>query len=377
MNTIYLDNAATTPLSPTVIQAMQEVLEKQFGNPSSTHQLGRKAKALVEQVRKAIAKQLQVSASEIFFTSGGSEADNTVLRSAILDLGVERIITSRIEHHAVLHTLEALQEKHAITVAYVNLDANGAVDLKHLEALLSAQPHKTLVSLMHVNNEIGNLLPIQQVAALCQQYQVLFHSDTVQGIGHYSYNLKTLPIDFLAVSAHKFHGPKGVGFLFARKGSKLKGLLTGGAQERGMRAGTECTHNIVGLGVAFQEAYTNLEADTKHIKALKSYFIKALKTNFEVVFNGNSGDLTKSSYTILNVRFPNAKNKMLLFTLDMKGLAISEGSACQSGAQQGSHVLQHVLDNEALNQASLRFSFSKYTTFEQLDQTITILKTAL
>ena len=377
MNTIYLDNAATTPLSPTVIQAMKETLEQQFGNPSSTHQLGRKAKALVEQVRKDIAKQLQVSAGEIFFTSGGSEADNTVLRSCVIDLGVQRIITSRMEHHAVLHTIEVLKEKHPITIEYVNLDTNGAVDLKHLEALLTEQTEKTLVSLMHVNNEIGNLLPIEQVATLCQQYQALFHSDTVQGIGHYSYNLKTLPIDFLAVSAHKFHGPKGVGFLFARKGSKLKGLLTGGAQERGMRAGTECTHNIVGLGVAFQEAYANLEQDSEHIKALKTYFIKVLKANFEVAFNGNSEHLAKSSYTILNVRFPESKNKMLLFTLDMKGLAVSEGSACQSGAQQGSHVLQQVLNNEALNQASLRFSFSKYTTFEQLDQTITILKTAL
>jgi len=378
MNPIYLDNAATTPLSPKVIEAMTVVLQANYGNPSSTHQLGRKAKALVEQVRKDIAKQFKVSASEIFFTAGGTEADNTVLRSAVQNLDITRFISSKIEHHAVLHTLEALAKKHTIQIDFVNLDANGAVDLNHLETLLQDKSQKTLVSLMHVNNEIGNLLDIKAVAALCQEYKVLFHSDTVQGVAHFDYDLSQLPIDFMAVSAHKFHGPKGVGFLFARKGSGIKGLITGGEQERGLRAGTESVHNIVGLGTAFKEAYTKLEKDSTYIKDLKAYFIKALKTNFpDISFNGNSGDLDKSSYTILNVRFPSSQNKMLLFTLDMKGLAVSEGSACQSGAHLGSHVLQEVLDKAQLNQASLRFSFSKYTTKEALDKAIIILKESL
>lgn len=378
MNTIYLDNAATTPLSTEVIQAMTDALQHSFGNPSSTHQLGRKSKALVEQVRKNIAKQFNVSAGEIFFTAGGTEADNSVLRSAIFNLGVTRIITSKIEHHAVLHTLDALKESHNIQVDFVQLDHIGKVDLMHLEELLNSTAQKTLVSLMHVNNEIGNLLPIQQVADLCQKYQALFHSDTVQGVGHFNYDLTTLPIDFMAVSAHKFHGPKGVGFLFARKGSKLKGMITGGEQERGFRAGTESVHNIVGLGAAFNEAYLNLTKDSAYIKTLKAYFIQALKANFpDISFNGNSADLEHSAYTILNVRFPSSQNKMLLFTLDMKGLAVSEGSACQSGAHLGSHVLQEVLDNTQLNQASLRFSFSKYTTQEELDKAIIILKESL
>ena len=377
MNTIYLDNAATTPLSPEVIKAMTQVLTENYGNPSSTHQLGRKAKALVEQVRKDIAKQFKVSAGEIFFTAGGTEADNTVLRSAVNNLGVSRIISSKIEHHAVLHTLEDLKEKNAIQIDFVKLDANGAIDLEHLEALLQDKKQKTLVSLMHVNNEIGNLLALEKVAQLCQEYQALFHSDTVQGVAHFDYDLSQLPLDFLAVSAHKFHGPKGVGFLFARKGSKIKGLLTGGEQERGLRAGTESVHNIVGLGTAFKEAYKNLTEETAHISNLKRYFIKNLNENFEVAYNGNSGDLDKSSHTILNVRFPQSQNKMLLFTLDMKGLAVSEGSACQSGAHLGSHVLQEVLTPTQLNQASLRFSFSKYTSYEALDKALIILKESL
>jgi cysteine desulfurase len=378
MNPIYLDNAATTPLSPEVIKAMTVAMQESFGNPSSTHQLGRKAKALVEQVRKDLAKQFKVSAGEIFFTSGGTEADNTVLRSAVSNLNITRFITSKIEHHAVLHTLDALKEKYQIQIDFVDLDANGAVDLKHLEKLLKDKAPKTLVSLMHVNNEIGNLLDMQAVAQLCQEHQALFHSDTVQGVAHFDYDLSQLPIDFMAVSAHKFYGPKGVGFLFARKGSGIKGLITGGEQERGLRAGTESVHNIVGLGTAFKEAYTHLDKDSTIVKGLKAYFIQELKHHFPTVsFNGNSGDLEKSSYTILNARFPSASNKMLLFTLDMKGLAVSEGSACQSGAHLGSHVLQEVLDKEQLNEASLRFSFSKYTTKEALDQAIIILKGSL
>ncbi len=378
MNTIYLDNAATTPVSPEVIAVMTQVLNNNFGNPSSTHQLGRKAKALVEQVRKDIAKQLGVSAGEIFFTSGGTEADNTVLRSAVNNLGVTRIITSKIEHHAVLHTLDELQQTSPLEVIFVTLDGKGMIDSKQLETLLAQSDAKTLVSLMHVNNEIGNLLPIQEIAEICKEHQALFHSDTVQGIGHFDYDLKTLPIDFMAVSAHKFHGPKGVGFLFARKGSKLKGMISGGEQERGLRAGTESVHNIVGLGKAFSEAYKNLDKDSKHIANLKEYFIQELQKHFpDVCFNGNSAHETDSSYTILNVRFPSSTNKMLLFTLDMKGLAVSEGSACQSGAHLGSHVLQEVLNNDELKQASLRFSFSKYTTKAMLDKAIIILKESL
>lgn len=379
MNTIYLDNAATTPVSPEVIDVMTQVLNTSFGNPSSTHQLGRKAKTLVEQARKDIAKQLGVSAGEVFFTAGGTEADNMVLRAAVNHLGIKRIITSKIEHHAVLHTLEALQETtNSLEVVFVALDDKGMVDSKQLAQLLATSSQKTLVSLMHVNNEIGSLLPIQEIAEICKEHQALFHSDTVQGVGHFNYDLKTLPIDFMAVSAHKFHGPKGVGFLFARKGTKLKAMISGGEQERGMRAGTESVHNIVGLGKAFSEAYKNLVKDSKYIANLKEYFIQELQKHFpDVCFNGNSAHKTASSYTILNVRFPSSSNKMLLFTLDMKGLAVSEGSACQSGAHLGSHVLQEVLSNEELKQASLRFSFSKYTTKEMLDKAIIILKESL
>lgn len=376
MKSVYFDNAATTQLRQSVIDAMAEVLSNTYGNPSSTHVFGRKAKALLEQARKDIAKLLNVSAGEIVFTSGGTEADNMVLRGAVRDLGIKTIITSKIEHHAVLHTAQQLQNEYDIALKYVNLDDRGGLDMQHLELLLSDSKN-ALVSLMHVNNEIGNVLDINETAKLCKQYGALFHSDTVQSIGHYRLNLQEIPIDFIAVSAHKFHGPKGVGFAFIRKNSGMNPLIIGGEQERGLRAGTESIHNIVGLHKALSLAYEHLDKESTYIKEIKEYFIHDLRANFpDVKFNGYSADLTKSKHTILSVRlpFPPEKADTLLFQLDLKGVACSRGSACQSGSTKTSHVLEEILDNHSLSQPSLRFSFSKFNTKEEIDYVINVLK---
>jgi len=374
---VYFDNAATTPISPNTVSAITECLLQYFGNPSSSHSFGRSAKAKIEQVRKDISKQLSVTASEVFFTSGGTEADNLILNSAVRDLGVTRIITSKIEHHAVLHCVLALQKQFNIEVCYVNIAPNGSVDYNHLEQLLQENKLKTLVSLMHVNNEIGNLLDIEQVGHLCKHYQALFHSDTVQSIGHYPLNLNDSLLDFCAVSAHKFHGPKGVGFAYIRKNSGLHPLIYGGEQERGLRAGTESVHNIVGLGVAFNDAYANIEKDTNYITDLKSYFISEIKQAIpNIQFNGLSADLEKSTYTIVSLLLPIANHKAntLLFKLDLKGIACSQGSACQSGSNKGSHVLAEILSADDLKKTALRFSFSKYNTKEEVDYVVEALK---
>jgi len=376
MKQVYFDNAATTQIRDEVIDAMINVMKNNFGNASSSHSFGRSSKSLVENSRKQIASHFNVSASEIVFTSGGTEADNLVLRSAVRDLGITHIITSKIEHHGVLHTLNQLENEYDILVSYVNLDAEGQVDLEHLKELLQTNK-KTLVSLMHINNEIGNLLDIKKVADLCKENNALFHSDAVQSVGHYEIDLQDVPIDFLAASAHKFHGPKGVGFAFLRKGSGLKPLIFGGEQERGFRAGTECVHNIVGLEKALSLAYANLEAESKHIKEIKKYFIEQLKANIpNVCFNGSSGDMTKSSYTSFNVCLPIPPNRsaMLLFQLDLKGIACSKGSACQSGSIKGSHVLNEILCDEDKQKPSLRFSFSIYNTKDEVDYVVGVLK---
>ncbi|QXP59139.1 cysteine desulfurase family protein [Olleya sp. HaHaR_3_96] len=376
MKPVYFDNAATTQLRPEVIDKMTKVMQDCYGNASSTHSFGRSAKAMVEQARKTVAKHLNVSASEIVFTSGGTEADNLVLLSAVRDLGVKNIITSRIEHHAVLHTVAQLEGEYGVSINYVDLDKNGQVNYAHLEQLLQS-PDKTLVSLMHVNNEIGNILDIKRVADLCKQNQALFHSDTVQSIGHYKLDLQEIPIDFMAVSGHKFHGPKGVGFAFIRKHSGLKPLIFGGEQERGHRAGTESVHNIVGLEEALKLSYDNLEEEKIYITDLKTYFIQQLEANFPGVgFNGDSADFEKSTYTVLNVRLPIAEEKalILLFQLDLKGIACSKGSACQSGSSKGSHVLSQILSETDLLKASLRFSFSRFNTKEEIDYVIDVLK---
>lgn len=376
MKQVYLDNAATTALRPEVINRMTEVLANTYGNASSTHSFGRSAKALLEQCRKNIADYFNVSASEIVFTSGGTEADNLALRSAVRDLGVTEIITSKIEHHAVLHTAEQLLKEYNIKISYVNLNGCGMIDYTHLEDLLKASD-KGMVSLMHVNNEIGNVLDIEHVAKLCKENNALFHSDGVQSVGHFKLDLQAIPVDFLAASAHKFHGPKGVGFCFVRKESGLKPLIFGGEQERGHRAGTESIHNIVGMDEALKIAYTNLEIEKEKIISVKSYFIDQLKKALPTVsFNGNCEDRANSTYTLVNVCLPlePSKGPMLQFQLDLKGIACSKGSACQSGSSQQSHVLAEILDEEKLKYPSVRFSFSVFTTTEEIDYTINVLK---
>lgn len=377
MQKVYLDSAATTQPRPEVIAKMQDALANFYGNPSSTHSFGRAAKTQIEKARKTIAKQLNASPSEIIFTSGGTEADNMILTSAVVDLGVKHLVTSRIEHHAVLHTVEALQETHGIRVSYVNLDEFGSPDIADLKSILQAATEKTLVSLMHVNNEIGNMIDIDAFAAVCKEYQVYFHSDTVQSVGHWEWDLAKTPVDFLTAAAHKFHGPKGVGFAFIRKNIPLKPMIHGGEQERGFRAGTEPFHNIVGLEEAFVLAYENLEQERSYVSELKSYFIERLKTEIPgVKFNGHSADAFKSTYTLVNVCLPLSleKGALLLFQLDLKGISCSKGSACQSGSDTGSHVLNEILKQEDLDKPSVRFSFSKFNTKAELDYVVECLK---
>ncbi|MCC8360225.1 cysteine desulfurase family protein [Salinimicrobium sediminilitoris] len=377
MRKVYFDNAATTQIREEVVDRMAQVMREVYGNPSSTHAYGRSAKTLIEQARKTVAKTLNVAASEIIFTSGGTEADNLILNSAVRDLGVKRIITSRIEHHAVLYTLNKLHEVFGTEILYVNLDDCGRVDLQHLEELLNASEEKTLVSLMHVNNEVGNLLDIKKTGDLCKKYNALFHSDTVQSIGHYELDLSKIQVDFTAVSAHKFHGPKGVGFAYIRKNSGLQPLIFGGEQERGFRAGTEAVHNIVGLEEALKLAYENLEEEKEYVTSLKRYFIDLLKKEIpEAKFNGECDDFDNSTYTLINVCLPMTQEKalMLLFQLDLHGIACSKGSACQSGSNQGSHVLSAFLSEDDLKKPSLRFSFSRYNTKEEAEYVVTVLK---
>jgi cysteine desulfurase len=377
MNAIYLDNAATTSMYAEVIEVMQTSMAENFGNPSSTHQFGRKAKATVETARKNIAKHFNVSAAEIIFTSSGTEADNLILYNAVLNLGVRRIITSRIEHHAVLHTCDFLKKSENVSLEYVNVDGFGNIDVLHLETLLTASKEKTLVSFMMINNEIGNLLPINKIVDLCKKNNALFHSDTVQAIGHYKIDLQATMVDFIVASAHKFHGPKGVGFAFFRKGFGILPMLHGGDQEKGARSSTENVHAILGMEKALEIAHTVLEADKSYVESLKIYFMNELKQlSDKIEFNGLSGDLELSSYTILSVRFP-VQNEMLLFSLDLAGIAVSGGSACQSGSNKGSHVLSEVLKNGEEDKTSVRFSFSKFTNKEDIDFTISKLQEIL
>ncbi|WP_067146349.1 cysteine desulfurase family protein [Pseudotamlana agarivorans] len=373
---VYFDNAATTPLREAVITRIAEVMKSQFGNPSSSHSFGRLSKTLVEKSRKTIAKYLNVSAGEIIFTSGGTEANNFILKSAIKDLGVTHIITSRIEHHAVLNTVKQLELDNSIKVSYVNLDAKGDVDFNHLEALLQTED-KTLVSLMHINNEIGNILDLKRVSDLCKAQQALFHTDAVQCIGHYKLDLEVIAVDFLTASAHKFHGPKGLGFAFLRKNSGIQPLIVGGEQERGLRAGTENVPSIVGMETALILAHNNFETEFEFLKSLKHYFIEKLTTEIpNIAFNGQSNDLEKSSHTLLNVRLPLPEDKaaMILFQMDLKGVACSRGSACQSGSTKKSHVLEAILNDEDLQKPSLRFSLSVFNTKEEVDYVVDVLK---
>ncbi|TXD50372.1 MULTISPECIES: cysteine desulfurase family protein [unclassified Polaribacter] len=377
MKAIYLDNASTTKIDEEVLELMHISMQENFGNPSSTHQFGRKAKSAVETARKNIAKHFNVSAPEIVFTAGGTEADNLIINNAVLNLGVQRIVTSKIEHHAVLHTCEFFEKNHQIIVDFVNVDAFGNIDLIHLEELLSDSDDKTLVSLMQINNEIGNVLPVDEICVICKKYDAFFHSDTVQVIGHYQLDLKKNPIDFIVASAHKFHGPKGVGFAYFKKGFGILPMFHGGDQERGARSSTENVHSILGMEKALSIAMTDLEKDQKYIESLKLYFISRLKNiSDEIQFNGLSSNLQKSSYTILNVRFP-LNNDLFLFSLDMAGIAVSGGSACQSGSNKGSHVLAEILEDTESDKTSVRFSFSKFTTKEEIDMTVKKIKELL
>ena len=372
MKKVYLDNASTTQLRPEVVQEMSKVLLEDYGNPSSTHSFGRNAKSILELSRKAIAKQLNASSQEIIFTSCGTEANNWILRSAVKDLGVKRIVTSKIEHHAVLFTVQALQNEFEIQVDYVAIKPNGEIDITDLVDLLS-QDIKTLVSLMHVNNEIGTVLDLVKVGRICQQHNSLFHSDMVQSIGKTEIDLQILPVDFMVASAHKFHGPKGIGFAFVRKNSGIQPFFYGGDQEKGLRPGTEAVHQIAGMSKALELSYTNLDSEKNHISDLKNYLISQLEVefpNFEI--NGTQ----EGFYTIVNILLPFSEDKssMILFHLDMKGIAVSRGSACQSGSVRPSHVLAELLSSEDLKKPSLRISFSHFNTKEDLGLLIEGLK---
>ncbi len=368
MKPIYLDNAATTALDERVLEAMLPFMKGSYGNPNATHQFGRKPRSAVERARKQIADRLNVSPLEIYFTSGGTEADNIAIQGSVTGLGVKRIISSELEHHAVLETVEQLEKRGHIRFDRVRCREDGHIDLQHLEELLAETDTPTLVSLMHGNNEIGNLLPIKKVGELCRKYGAWFHSDTVQTLTHYPLDLDALPVDMVACSGHKFHGPKGIGFLYFDKKLTINPLIHGGGQERNMRGGTENVYGIVGLGEAFELGCSEMEENHRYIQGLKDHMIRQLEERIPgVEFNGDAKG--SSLYTVLNVRLPRMEEgDMLLFHLDIEGIAASGGSACSSGANEGSHVLNAMgVDTE---RPSVRFSFSKNNTREELDRTV-------
>lgn len=369
---VYLDNAATTPIDQEVLKEICGVMENCYGNPSSIHAYGREARTVVEKARKTIAALLHASPSEIFFTSGGTEADNTAIRCAITDLGIKHAITSEIEHHAVLHTLKALEKAGSIKLSFVEVDAKGNINLNHLEQLLQ-ENERTFVSLMHANNEISTLTNIEKVGQLCEQYNAVFHCDTVQTIGHFPHNLSNLKVHFIVGAAHKLHGPKGVGFLYINHKIKIKPFIHGGSQERNMRGGTENVYGIAGFAKALQLAYAEMETHKNYILGLKTYMMAQLLESIPgIQFNGET-DPDKSLYTVLNVSFPEMEMAdMLLFSLDIAGISASGGSACSSGTDIGSHVLTGI--GASPQRPAVRFSFSKYNTKEEIDYTVAKLK---
>ncbi len=372
MNRIYFDNAATTSLDPQVLEVMMPFLTEKFGNPSSIYSYGRETRMAIEQARKSVAKILNAHPAEIFFTSGGTESSNTAIMTAVRDLGCKHIITSSIEHHAVSHTVEYLDNADRVNVSYVKLLPDGHIDLEDLEKLLAATEAKTLVTLMHANNEIGNMLDIHAVGNLCKLYNAIFHSDTVQTVGHFPFDLRNTPIHFITGAAHKFHGPKGVGLLYINENVRIKPLIHGGGQERNMRAGTENLYGIVGLSKALEIATAAFEEESALIGTLKYYMYEALKKQVPgVSFNGDV--LGNSLYTVLNASFPKSeKSEMLLFNLDINNICASGGSACTSGADQGSHVIRAINNNP--NQIAVRFSFCKHNTKAEVDTVIEKLK---
>jgi cysteine desulfurase len=371
---VYFDNAATTPLDKEVADTMYKVMCQDFGNPSSTHAHGRQVRTLIEEARRTVARLLNCAPGEIFFTSGGTEADNMSIRQSVLTGEIKNIISSKIEHHAVLHTVEELAHQGKVNLHFVNLLPNGHVDLNHLEELLSTNPN-ALVSLMHANNEIGNLLDIDKVGEMCLKYSAIFQCDTVQTIGHYPLDLAKTHINFLACAAHKFNGPKGVGFIYINGKSKISPFITGGAQERNMRGGTENVYGIIGLAKALELAYANLEHEQKHIQDIKTYMIEKLRANIDgITFNGDTEG--SSLYTVLNANFPPTPiAEMILFKLDIAGISCSGGSACSSGSNVGSHVLGAL--NVSPDRPSVRFSFGKQNTKEEVDFVVEKLKEML
>ncbi len=366
---VFFDNAATTPLDPAVFEAIRPFFEELHGNPSSIHSHGRVVRSAVEKARKKVADLLNTSPSEIIFTSGGTEADNTALVSTVKTKGIRHVISSKIEHHAVLHTLQELEKEGLVEVHFVQLEDDGQIDYAHLESLLKAYP-KALVSLMHANNEIGNVTDIDRVGEMCEEYGASFHSDTVQTIGHFEHNLQALKVHAIVGSAHKLHGPKGIGFLYLRHDHKIRPFIHGGAQERNMRGGTENVYGIVGLAKAMELAYEKQQEHRTHIESLKRRMIEKLRAAIpDVHFNGTSADLSNSLYTVLNVCLPPSEdNDMLLFNLDINGVCVSGGSACSSGSNIGSHVLAELKRDQ--NRGAVRFSFSKYNTAQEVDYAV-------
>ena len=373
MTRIYFDNAATTPLDPEVLDAMLPFMREHFGNPSAIHAYGRKTRAAVEQARRKVAALLNCAPGEIIFTSGGTEADNMALNGAVRDLGVKHIISSPIEHHAVELVAHAIGHAGNAKAHWLRLHADGSPDLGHLEELLKAtQGQGVLVSLMHANNEIGTRIDLHEVGSLCRRYGALFHSDTVQTMGHYRFDLANTPVDFITCAAHKFHGPKGIGFLYVRNGATIKAAILGGSQERNMRAGTENIYGIVGLAAAMEVAYRDIDDHIEHVSGLKQLMKRRLVEEIPgVSFNGDAGP--ESLYTVLSVCFPDdGKGEMLIYNLDIEGIACSGGSACSSGSNKGSHVLTALYPERP--GANIRFSFSRYSTAAEVEHTVSVLK---
>lgn len=371
-NRIYFDNAATTCLDPKVLEAMMPYLTSCYGNPSSIYSYGRESRLAIENARKTVAKILNAHPAEIFFTSGGTESSNTAIKASVRDLGCKHIITSSIEHHATLHTVKYLFNNGETALSYVKVLSDGHIDVNNLESLLAETKEKCLVTLMHANNEIGNMLDIHKIGEICKKYNAVFHSDTVQTVGHFPFNLRNTPVHFVTAAAHKFHGPKGVGLLYINENIKIRPFMHGGSQERNMRAGTENLYGIVGFAKALEIATANFAEDTNYIKSIRLYMMEQLQNNISgVSFNGDP--LGNSLYTILSVSFPKTdKSEMLLFNLDINNICASGGSACTSGADTGSHVIRAINNNP--DKVTVRFSFSKNNTKEEVDTVVEKLK---
>jgi len=376
MNKIYFDNAATTEISEKVISEMMKAMKVNYGNPSSTHSHGRNSKVILELSRKTIAEKFNVNPKEIIFTSGGTESNNMIIKTVVIAQNIERIISTKIEHKAVLNSIESIAKERGITILFLDVDEYGLPNKQQLIEYLENSDEKTLVSLMHINNETGTMIDLEEFGKICKSNNALFHSDTVQTIGHYNIDLDKINIDFMTCSAHKFHGPKGVGFAYIKNGQTVKPFIEGGDQERGYRGGTESIHNIVGLKTAIDISYENLENDSKKVKELKDHFIKTVMKRIpETKINGKH-NINESSYAILNLCLPiNSDKKTILnFKLDLAGISCSSGSACQSGSSQPSHVLSEMLSDDDMKKISLRFSFSKFNTIKEVNYVVEFLK---